>query len=279
MTDDLSPRDEMRQRATQAMLTDAFFRWESAVTIALTMLLAFFLPTLPAPFEWWQWWFWIIGGGIAEAALIITHMTDPRSAQLAVARLFTQQYDPREIKNRLARERMLKALEYRSGIAGLMNEQSGAMRVSFEETLSEIDNWIENIYRLARRMDVFEGDAILERDRRSVPQELAALRRRMELEKGDTVRHELQEAIQLKQQQYSNLMKVADNMKRADIQLDNTLAALGTLYAQMQVIDTKDLDSARARRLRDEIHDEVAELEDTIIAMDEVYSSSSRLAE
>ena len=64
-------------------------------------------------------------------------------------------------------------------------------------------------------------------------------------------------------------------MRRADLQLDNTLAALGTLYAQMQVIDTKDLDSARARRLREEIHDEVAELEDTIVAMDEVYSSST----
>lgn len=62
-------------------------------------------------------------------------------------------------------------------------------------------------------------------------------------------------------------------MKRAGLQLDNTLAALGTLYAQVQVIDSKDMDSARARRLRDEIHDEVAELQDTILAMDEVYST------
>jgi len=62
-------------------------------------------------------------------------------------------------------------------------------------------------------------------------------------------------------------------MKRAGIQLYNTLAALGTLYAQVQVIDSKDMDSARARRLRDEIHDEVAELQDTILAMDEVYST------
>ena len=33
---------------------------------------------------------------------------------------------------------------------------------------------------------------------------------------------------------------------------------------------------ASAHRLRDEIHDEVAELEDTILAMDEVYSSILR---
>ena len=56
MSEDLNPREQMRKQATRAMLADAFFRWESAATIALTMLLAFFLPTLPAPLEWWQWW-------------------------------------------------------------------------------------------------------------------------------------------------------------------------------------------------------------------------------
>lgn len=275
MSEDLNPREEMRQRATRAMLADAFFRWESAATIALTMLLAFFLPTLPAPFEWWQWWYWLIGGLLAEGALIVAHLTDPQSAQQALSRLFVEHFDPRTIRNRVARERLEKALEYRTRMAELVAQQSGAMRLSFQETLDEIDDWIENIYRLARRMDVFEDDAILARDRRAVPDELRKLRQRLSMETGESVRAELEEAIQLKEQQLANLNKVGDNMKRADIQLDNTLAALGTLYAQMQVIDTKDLDSARARRLRDEIHDEVTELEDTILAMDEVYSTST----
>ena len=170
---------------------------------------------------------------------------------------------------------MMLAIISMPKMAELVSQQTGAMRLSFQETLDEIDDWIENIYRLARRMDVFEDDAILARDRRAVPDELRKLRQRLSSESGVTVREELGQAIQLKEQQLTNLNKVADNMKRADIQLDNTLAALGTLYAQMQVIDTKDLDSARARRLRDEIHDEVTELEDTILAMDEVYSSST----
>jgi hypothetical protein len=275
MSDELTPRENLRNRAVRAMVADAFFRWESAVTIALTMLLAFFVGD--QLFAWWQWWYWILAGLLAEGALVVAHLTDPRSAEQAVARLFKEAYDPDEIQNRVTRQRMLKALEYRDGIAMMAAQQSGALRTSMQETLDEIDDWIAQIHRLARRMDLFEEDSILDRDRANVPNELRNLGRRLEMEQSPIVRSELEDAIRIKEQQLANLQMVADNMKRADIQLENTLAALGTLYAQVQVIDTKDLDSARARRLRDEIHDEVAELQDTIVAMDEVYSG--RLAD
>ncbi|MBN1967155.1 MAG: hypothetical protein JW910_21050 [Anaerolineae bacterium] len=268
----------MRQRATRALITDAFFRWESALTIALTMLLVFFVPT---PFTWWHPLFWVIGGVLAELALIVTHINDPVAAEQAIARMFQEDYDPREIKNVVTREQFERALEYRAGIATMVAQHDGAMRVSMQETLSEIDDWIAQIFRLAKRMDVFDEDAILEQDRKAVPSQLRNLRKRMDLEEDPSVRAELTDAIRLKEQQLENLRAVANNVKRADIQLQNTLAALGTVYAQMQVIDTKDLDSARTRRLRDEIHDEVSGLQDTIMAMEEVYtySASSRLRE
>ncbi len=270
MGEEPNPKDAMRERALRAMLADAFFRWESAATIALTMLLVFFVPQ---PFEWWHPVFWVIGGALAELALIIAHVTDPQSAQQAISRMFLQKYDPRSIRNPVARQRAHKAIEYRAGIEALVRQQTGAMRLGMQETLDEIDDWIEQIFRLARRMDHFQEDSILERDRRAVPQELEKLRIRLQREADPTVRRELEDAIRLKEQQLANLQAVASNMKRAEIQLDNTLAALGTLYAQMQVIDTKDVDSARTRRLREEIHDEVAELQDTILAMDEVYTA------
>ncbi|MBN2470154.1 MAG: hypothetical protein JXN59_05455 [Anaerolineae bacterium] len=278
MSDELTVREKLHKRAVRAVWEDAFFRWESAVTIALTMLLAFFVPNLPAPLEWWQWWMWLVAGGITEAALVLTHVTDPSSATAAVQRLFRQEFEPRDIQSRDARTRLEKALEYRAGIAALVQDQTGAMRVNLEQTLDEIDDWVGQIYRLARRMDTVGRYTLLDRDRLNVPREIANLRRRLEREDSPTVRQELEEAIRLKEQQLENLNAVLDNRKRAELQLENTLAALGTIYAQVQVIDTKDADSARARRLRDEIHDEVAELQDTILAMDEVYSYG-RLAE
>ncbi|MEL6270164.1 MAG: hypothetical protein AAFR22_10165, partial [Chloroflexota bacterium] len=69
-----------------------------------------------------------------------------------------------------------------------------------------------------------------------------------------------------------------NSMKRAEIQLESTLSSLGTVYAQMALLGTKEVDGARAQRLRLEIHDEVAGLQDTIDAMDEVQSQRLRLS-
>ena len=51
--------NEVRTRATGAVITNALFRWESLVTIAITAILFLFVP---APFPWWQAWFWIVAG-------------------------------------------------------------------------------------------------------------------------------------------------------------------------------------------------------------------------
>ena len=59
-------KNDLKARATRAIIAHAFFRVESALTIALVILLAFFLPR---PLVWWRWWFWLILGGISEALI------------------------------------------------------------------------------------------------------------------------------------------------------------------------------------------------------------------
>jgi hypothetical protein len=61
-----------------------------------------------------------------------------------------------------------------------------------------------------------------------------------------------------------------NSVKRAEIQLESTLSSLGTVYAQMSLLGTKEVDSSRAQRLRLEIQDEVSSLQDTIEAMNDV---------
>jgi hypothetical protein len=61
-------------------------------------------------------------------------------------------------------------------------------------------------------------------------------------------------------------------VRRAEIQLETTLSSLATIYAQMARLGAKEVDSGRAQRLRLEIQDEIAGLQDTIDAMDDVQS-------
>jgi hypothetical protein len=261
--------DIVRERALSAMLTDAFFTWPSAVNIAFALIMFFLVPHL---FIWWQPWFWLVFGVIAEAIYLVATLTDPVASQQAVSRMLMERFDPNDIKNQLARERLKKALEYKKNIDAFVARQSGALKVSLSQTANEINDWIELIYRLARSIDTFEANSIIDRDRRAVPTELEALKRRLNVETDPDVKTELQEAIGIRQRLLDSLNSIASSAKRTEIKMDNTLAQLSTVYAQMQLLDAKELDSGRAQRLRQEIQDEIASLSDTVSAMSDVYS-------
>jgi hypothetical protein len=267
MSNDVNRRN-IDQRALGAMLSNAFFTWPSAVNIAF-FLVMYFLVQLP--FGFWQQWMWLVAGVLAEGAYLVATITDPVANQRAVAQMLTEKFNPSTIHNVSARQRVQKAIEYKTLIDKFVGAQGGALKVSLEQTASEINDWIARIYRLAKNIDTFESNSIIDRDRRNVPTELADLKRRLNAETDPGVKAELNEAIQIRQRLSDNLQSIANTAKRAEIQMDNTLAQLGTVYAQMQLIDAKDLDSGRAQRLRESIREEIASLSDTISAMDDVY--------
>ncbi len=260
--------EQIQQRALTAMLTDAFFTWPSAVNIAFALVMFFLVPNL---FVWWQPWFWLVFGAVAEAIYLWATLTDPVASQQAVSRMLMEKFDPHDIRNISARQRLQKALEYKKLIDEFVSRQTGAMKVSLAQTANEINDWIEMIYRLARSIDTFEANTIIDRDRRAVPTELENLKRRYSVETDPGVKAELQEAIEIRQRLMDNLNSIGNSVKRTDIKLDNTLAQLSTVYAQMQLLNTKEIEGGRAQRLRDEIKDEIASLSDTVNAMDDVY--------
>ncbi|NDJ63079.1 MAG: hypothetical protein GYB67_18310 [Chloroflexi bacterium] len=270
---------EVRARALGAVLTNALVRWESLVTIAVTLILFLFVPE---PFPWWQAWFWLVAGLIAEAALIIATVTDPRAAQAALAREFESRYDLRQIRSEDSRRRLESALEYRRNMMTLIGRHQGAMRSNLQQTLNDINDWIAHMYDLALHIDAFEGNALVKRDQREVPRQLEAARQRLDRERQanadpDFIR-DLEAQVDLLDRQITNLQATENGIRRAQVQLDSTLSSVGTIYAQMSLLGTKEVDSSNAQRLRLEIRDEVAELQDTIDALDEVQSQRLRIS-
>lgn len=274
MTDNLS--NEVRQRATAAILRSSILSWQSAVTLGITAGLYLLAPETAIP--GWQPWFWLIGGGVAEAAWVLSSLADPDAAREAVAREFERKYDINQVQNRVSRQRLKSALEYRSNMMMLVQRHGGAMRMSLNQTVQDIDDWIGHMYDLALHIDAFEGNVLVERDRRRVPQNIEATKRRITVENDPQVRQDLENKLKQLEQQLTNLEATANSVKRAEIQLESTLSSLGTVYAQMSLLGTKEVDSARAQRLRLEIQDEVAGLQDTIDAMDEVQSQRLTLS-
>lgn len=269
MANHTRPADELRRRAMWAMWSYAFFRWESAVVIALVILLTFFLPQ---PFPWWQPWYWIAGGVVAELALIYSSFTDPEVGARVVAEMLRETFNPRRLQNPANQARVEKAFQYRAQIeAAIRAQRDSLLRDHLQQTARGIDAWITGIYSLAERLDRYQNDAIIAQDMKAVPQSIAALQARLRNEDDPAVRAQLEATIRDKQAQLESLRSLENLMERADSQLEGTLSALGTVYAQIQYVGAKDIDSGQAQRLRQEIADRVAALQDLVNSVDDVY--------
>lgn len=265
-------KDEMRQRALSALLTDAFFTWPSAVTIALTIIAFFSQIKL---FDGWQPWYWLIAGAVLEVIYLVATITDPQAQREAVTRMLTEKYDPGDIKNMHARQQLQKAIEYKKNIDSFIAAQQGAMRASLDSTSAEIEDWIGLIYKLGKSIDTFESNTIIRRDRQTARTELSALERRLEIEADPAVKAEIQRAIDIRRDLLADLQKVESLVKRTEIKMETTVAQLSTVYTKLQLIDAKELDSSRARRIQEEIHEEVASLNDIVMAIDDVRAYES----
>jgi hypothetical protein len=270
----MSERDQIRNRALGAILQRSILSWQVAATVIFTIML-FLLA--PAPFEFWEPWFWFVAGALASGAFIVANLTDPEVARDVVARHFEGQYDLNRINNRVSQDRLRDAFEYRRNMLELARSAKGAMRIQLMATVEDVNDWLSHMYELAQHIDSFEGNELVERDRRMVPQQLDKTRQRMENERDPAVRRDLERQVHQLEQQLANLDATVNSVRRAEIQLESTLSSLGTIYAQMAHLGAKEVDSSRAQRLRLEIQDEVAGLQDTLEAMDEVQAQNLRL--
>ncbi len=266
-------KDGLEARALGAMLSYAFFRLESALTIALSLVLIFLYP---APFHWWRWWYWLLLGLAGEALIVLTSLGDAATAQKVVADMLRQSCNPAEIQSGALRAQVERALEYRQRMGELLSRApAGVMRDHLQETTTGIADWIGNIFNLASRLDAYERDELIKGDLAGAQSGLQQLQRRLAAERDEGVRGELEEAIRGKGLQMENLERLQNTMERAQLQMEATLTALGTVYSQLLLVGARDVDSARSRRISDSIQEQVVALNDLLAAMSEVYSGKA----
>ena len=269
------PDQQLRRRAQGAIIENALFDWKSGVIIALTIVLAFFGQWDEARQAWpllWPWWYFLIGGAVAWIALVVSMLFDPAANAKAVADLLRHDFDPKLLRNDQPREWMRKALEYRQSIANTVaRTRQSVLRDHLSEAASQIDEWLSNLYQLAQRLDMYETDEVIRQDARSVPRDIQTLQAKLKVEDDASVRQQMEQTIESKKAQLANLQQLENTMQKAELQMDGTLTAMGTIYSQLLLINVKDVDSGRAQRLREGITEQVKQLQDVASSMDEVY--------
>ena len=262
-------RSDIQKRAQSAVLQYAFFRWESALVIALTIVL-FFL--LPRPFPWWPRYGWLVLGICGLAALVYSSLTDAETNARVLLRLFQEQFDTKRIRDKELRADLETALEYQRRIEVQVRQQDRALlRDRLNETANQITQWIANMYALALRLDSYRRDDLLAKQRGTLPQELKDLAEQRKRTTNAATQAQLDQVIDTKGKQWQALRDLDDRMKQAELQLQESLAALATIYSQVQLVDAQSVESGRAERLQSDIRDQVNRLGDLVDSINEVY--------
>lgn len=269
-------RAPLRERVQRAMIQEAIFRPESALVISLALLLAVFAPRVGF-LSFIPYWVWLLGGLVAEGALVASSLTDPEFGRKVVDKMLRQQFKPERLGDQRLQQRVNEAFDYRSRIESAIRDQDDSMvKDELAATAVQIDAWLEHIYNLAQRIDRYRQERdVVERDRSRTETRIAELKRDLTLETDPDVREQIEVTLASKVRQLNTLENLENTIQRAELQLESSHTHLGTIYSQTMLVDAKDIDSGRHQRLRHEISAEVDELQDMLAAMDEVYRAQS----
>ncbi|MEM7331159.1 MAG: hypothetical protein AAF490_03635 [Chloroflexota bacterium] len=269
-------KEALEKQVQRAIFQESIFRTESALAIAFFIIMTVLsaLGFLPSFLDFFPAWGWLGLGAIVEAALVYSSITDPDFGAEVAAKLLQTNFEPGRIRDKKINEGIRQALDYRSRIEKAIRERSDSMlKDELSQTASQIDDWLENMYDLANRIDRYQRDQkILERDRQRNNSRIRQLRQQLQSERNEAVKSQVASTLESMERQQETIRSLDDTIKRARLQFENSLVHLGTIYSQTVLFDAKDIDSGRARRLRQEIADEVIELNDVLTAMDEVYA-------
>jgi hypothetical protein len=273
-----SKEDEsLRDLVQKAMFREAIFRPESALVISISLLLAVFAPQVGF-LDFIPFWTWLLGGVAAEAALVYSSLTDPEFGRKVAAKVLRKEFEPLKLQDPHLQERMDEALDYRVRIEKAIRQQDDSLiKDELSQTAAQMDEWLAHIYDLALRIDRYrQGREILVRDHKRTSKRIAELESQLAVENSPSVQAQIEATLESKKRQLETLEKLSDTIRRAELQLETSISQLATIYSQTMLVDAKDIDSGQARRLRLEISDEVDEIQDILLAMDEVYASNTQ---
>ncbi len=260
---------DLRKRARTAILESAIINVPSALLIALGMVLVVMtseVPVVHAPAV-----AWLIPVGMAWLGVVGSRLLSSQHNQQAVTNMLRQKYDTSIFKNAQLKKDVEQAIAYRQRIDQQVDGLAdGPMKVKLFDVANQIEGWVGQIYSLAQRVESYRADPLLRNDLIDVRQSVAELKARLARAANDNLKQDLLDTIAHKQAQADSLQQLDNTMDRAELQIENTLTALGTVYSQVIMVDNRDVSSGRAQRLSEDVNQQVSGLSDLLTSMDDI---------
>ncbi len=262
----------IRQRALSAILKDALLSPLSLIVAGTGVALVGLnvnVPLLNSPAITW-----LIGIVPLWLGVVGARLLNRDANAHAIANMLREDYNPSELKSAQLQSVVKQALAYRERIDETVRKSPDtAMKVKLADVANQVEDWIGRIYALAKRLDAYYMNKPIRDDLYRVPEAINELNMRLHREPNPAVRQELEQTIAQRQTQLKALENLDDNMERAELQLESNLTALGTVYSQMLLIDTRDIDSGKAQRMRESVSEQINSLNDVLSSIEEINAT------
>lgn len=264
---------KLAARIRWARLEHAVARWESAVMIGMVIVsipVASILSgvgLLPDK----SWIAALVFGLAAEAAIIISSVTDPAAGADQVNAALESRYGVVAIRDGDIRGQVVRAIEYRVRIQDVIGGKSKTLREATAETVVAVDSWISGIGRLANRIDRIGDEAAFQSaDKYKLRDRIDDLEARA-VEASDTkVQRQVRETIASRRLQMRKIEELENLIERGRLRLEHAVGALGTIYSQITIFSAQGMDDGDVARLAREISDEIEQVDALLEAIDRI---------
>jgi hypothetical protein len=166
-----------------------------------------------------------------------------------------------------------QAAVYTTQIERLLKSNPSHQR---QQLLTQIYNWQKTIEELVQGLTSLRQNDLINRDVVDLPEVIADLEQQLATETNPALRPHLEHILTQRKAQLLALEHLQITVQQAEIQVETTVALLGTIYSQL-LIQQSTSHIADYQRLADNVNDEVQRLRDYLEALQEVkhlsYSS------
>jgi hypothetical protein len=173
---------------------------------------------------------------------------------------------------------MSSTLQSKVNAARMYQKQINSMAQSSREPLrksrlndlsTQVSDWVGSVEAMARQVDDFYRNDVIQNDLKTVPESVRTLTRQLSNEQDPAVRAQIERTMGARASQLKSLQTLQSRIRQSEVQLESTIAHIGTIYSQALAIQSTD-QIADYDHLSKEVDEQAKTLRDQLEALEEV---------
>jgi hypothetical protein len=200
-----------------------------------------------------------------------TFLSSPISQQREVASRPAQRSKAKEhLVSPTIQAHLDQARTYKEQINNLIKSTSHQkVHARLQDLVTQVSEWVKAIENIAKHVDSLQQNSLIYQDLESIPQSIEKLEAQLANESNEATRIELEGTLVNRRNQLAALEELQSTINRAEIKIESTLSALGTIYSQV-LIEQSTNHVVDYTHLAAEMDEEVRLLQDHLEALEEV---------